>query len=252
MAGNTAYVVSNLITAASMITVDSENSVYPKSNLLDEKAAKRFLSTSTTTLTIDIDLGSSQAFDHVFLVNHNFTSSVSISIKADDSSPATTEIATPAYRQYDIKAKFTAVTKRYIRIVITDTNSEVLQFGNLFIKTPTAFPRRYGWNENKGLQRGQIHLVTNRGVDYIYNLYGLEVRRYEFTPLTESEASQFKTLESTIRTKTTPFLFIPDLNEVEFYYMRKMNQHEERGRGDMFYTVFLDLKEISRGTVVQQ
>lgn len=252
MAG--AYIPGNEIDDDATITPSTEDSDYPAENLYDRQAAKVFKCTSLTTLTILIDFGAAIAANSIGIINHNFTSGVSISLKADNFSPPTTVRVSPAYRQYDIWAPFTDPAARYFLLTITDTNTEELQIGQLVIATRVALPRarRIGQGYRPMRRRSNLSAETYAGVFWNYNLF----TRYHFNPTfrigSAAELATLRALDNSVYGNLYPFVYIPGSAGTECYYVRKDESFEpvEVNRiagGELAHDYVMSLTEESRG-----
>lgn len=253
-----AFLATNLITASATITPSSEDSVYPAEYLYDRQAARVFRSTSLTTLSILIDFGAAVQADTIAIVNHNLTAAATLSLKAGATSPPADAVATPVYRANDIWKAFTATAARYWLLEITDTNTAVLEIGQLLLGVRTVLPRarRIGSGYKPARRRGTISGETYAGVFHNYHLY----ERLELNPSfrigSAAELAILQALDAAVYGKNYPFLYVPDATGADCYYVRKEEhfEPEEFGRiagRELVHDYQMTLIEESRGLEIQ-
>lgn len=249
-----AYLAANLISSSVTITPSSEDATYPKANLYDRQAPNVFRSTSLTTLTILLDFGVAVRADTIALINHNLTASATLSLKADGSNPPTTVIATPTRREHDLWKGFTSTSARYWKLEITDTNTAVLEIGQLILGVRINFPRARRIGSYKpAIKRSNISGETYAGVLWNYHLYD----RHEFNPSfrvgSATELAALATLDATVYGNLLPFLYIPSITGADCYYVRKeesFEPEEYKGRlagPELIHDYQMILIEESRG-----
>lgn len=251
MAGNTSYLVTNKITSSMLSSLTADSS-YPVSNLLDKEMDKVYRSTSTSSEVISVDFGEDVTIDTIFLGNHNLLEATgSMVVEGDTTSSPTTVRASPAWRLYDIFVFLNpALTLRYWDIVLADTNTAVLQAGQLIMGESVAFPRRYSHAHQKKLFHGDIHLETNRLKVHNYSLADRRSFEYVFVPLTEAEAGEFDTYDIAVDGRGTPHLFIPDDTGTDAYYVRKQSESVQEGADSSFFSYRVRVDEESRGVEI--
>lgn len=79
------YVTPNLLNANTLSSVSSEDSVYTKDNLYNQRPSKVFRFTAKTGNTVTVNLGSAIPITTVAVINHNFTASVTLNIQGNAS-----------------------------------------------------------------------------------------------------------------------------------------------------------------------
>jgi hypothetical protein len=251
--GLPAYLVTNLISGNSTITSDTEDANYPHENLYDQILANPFRFTVTTGGYIEVDLGSAQSFDTIFLGGHNLDASATIVITAGNSPAPTTGIAAPAYRAGGMVAVITPTqSARYIRITITDSNTDNTEIGELVIGARVALPRSFRHGFGGGVLQQNLQMETERGVKWVYKQYQREQREYEFRIDGDAELSDFRTLHNAVDGNLTPFVWIPDISGTDVYYVRKERgfAFTELREKDAAYDYRMSLSEETPGTSV--
>ena len=124
----------NLLESASSITVSPTSvSDKPITRLYDRDRSFQYVGGSAAETDIDIDLGSALPVTAIAFVNHNITG-VTISIRADSSSPGTTERATLAATGADAIVSVTQ-TLRYWRVRIP-VMAVAPQIGEILLGVP--------------------------------------------------------------------------------------------------------------------
>lgn len=253
-----AYLV-NLITSAAVITPSTEDSAYPAENLYDRQSARVFRCTSGAALTVLVDFGAAITADTIALVNHNLTAAATLSLRAGASSPPSTVITAPTYRQYDLWKAFTSTSARYWLLSITDSNPEDIEIGQLIIGARVVFPRarRIGHSYVPAKKRSNISGETYAGVLWNYHLF----ERHQFNPTfrvgSAADLAILSGLDVAVYGNLWPFLYIPDTTGADCYYVRKEmdfepQEYDGRVAGpELVHDYQMTLIEESRGLDIQ-
>lgn len=220
-----AYLATNLIDGDAVLLPSSEDAAYPVENIFDREVANVFRGTSTSALSISIEFTGSKSPDTIAILNHNFTSGVTIELYNGDTSPPTLITAIP-YRLNDIWKAISGVSAQILILDISDSNADELQVGQIVIGNRVALPaRRIGSAFRPAIDRRIIRGETYGGVIYSYHLF----ERREFNPqfrLTESQFDIIETLDATVFGSLYPFVYIPDSSLTPCYYVRKEDAFE--------------------------
>lgn len=211
-----AAVITNLVSGSTPLTSNSEDSDWPLANLYDKVAAKVFSFTSAGSEWVQVDLGSSLSPDTLAIINHDGTAAT-VSIKADNSNPPTTVVASPSHRDGSIWANLGSISARYIRI----ETSGIQTIGQLVIGTKVTLPRAHRYGKVPGRRRADIYHETQGGVAYVSHLFTREIREYTWRIL-ESELANFESIDDVVLGRTIPYLWIPDTSETEALYVRNL------------------------------
>jgi len=198
----------------SIITVTTEDEAFPKGNLIDGDYSAPFRFASLAGGTIEIDFLAPVTFDTVFIGNHNFAAASSITIRVGASSPPTTIIASPGFREKNIVAKFASQNFRFLSIEILDSNSTLTEIGELIVGVRTVLPRGIRFGFTPGIQQEVITERTNRGKRYVLELFQLERRDYSIRFL-ESERSQMLAFWNASRGSDDPFVWLENESEAD-------------------------------------
>lgn len=129
----------------------SADASYPLDNLSTYNPADLWKSSANTDgQTLKIDFGAARWRDFCIIDSHNFSGMTTVSLQAADSSDYATNLVTVVTSLVGsnatvLKFEFTAVNKRYWRILFTTTNSTVPQLGQIFIDQKVDFSQHYDW-----------------------------------------------------------------------------------------------------------
>ncbi len=198
----------------SLITVSTEDPVFPKGNLIDKDYSNPFRFTVTTGGTIEIDFLTAVTFDGVFIGNHNFDPSVAVTIRVGAASPPTTLVDSPAYRVKNMLAKPASQTFRFLEVSIVDAGASITEIGELVVGVRQALPRGIRFGSTIGIQQELIRERTNRGRRFAIELFQLEKRSYQFR-FPESERAQFLAFWQGVNGSLDPFVWAENDAEVD-------------------------------------
>lgn len=254
-----AYLATNLITSAATITPSTEDAAYPATNLYDKQAARVFRATSGSALTILLDFLGSVSADTIAIINHNFSQSVTLSLRAAGTSPPSTVVATPTYREHDLWKSFTLTSARYWLLTIGDSNPDDIEIGQLLLGTRTALPRarRIAESYSPARKRATISGETYAGVFWNYHLFQRQHFNPSFRVGSASELASLQALDQAVYGNLWPFVYIPDITGAACYYVRKEQDFEpvEIGRVaglELVHDYQMTLVEESRGLDIQE
>ena len=254
--GLPAYVAGNLITSSTTITTSTADTVYTTANLYDKKQAKPFKFTVTTGGWVQIDLGSSQAFDSAGICGHNFDSSAVVLIEAYNSNPPTTSVGTPSYRAGSVWSDLGSLNARYIRFTITDSNTVNSKIGQLVVNARTVLPKqRVAGDHVPGIREEDIYMETERGMIYVYQLFNKNHIQASWQ-ITNTELASFRTWHNTVRGRLYPFLYIPNVETAENYYVRMKeapympNETDSLGGWNSYFRHTVVMEEESHGEII--
>lgn len=224
---------ANLIPAsATVLTSSSADANYPLANLSILPVAKTFRTTGITSESVSIDLGSAQAVDLIGLLNHNFTSGVTITVNGGSSSnPNGSQFSTSiTYRATDcFVALGAAQTWRYWKVIIADpsnTNS-FLEMGYALLGSSTRPTFNYKYGAKFMDEYINLELRTEFGVPNVEEMYHHIKLQMDFWALAAStDAVQLRTLYQGLKRNLKPFFLIPDVAVNDGYFGRITNQLE--------------------------
>jgi len=209
--------------AASAFTVSSGPSDSTRAYLNDKRIDKQYALISTTTgITIDIDLGSAQAVDTAAILNHNFQSvgagTKSISVTGADNSGfsvnavvcATATLDTTTSRPKDTCASWASVTRRYWRFTFSWTGggSAALNIGELVLGAATTLSRgeQDGSGETERVRAPTVEL-SNGGSRGIFIAGPVLTRNLIFSDFSEAQRDTLRTMWRDCRGPVVPVLW---------------------------------------------
>ncbi len=198
----------------SLITVTTEDSAFPKGNLIDRDYSAPFRFTVATGGTIEIDFLTPVTFDSVFIGNHNFDPSVVITVKVGASSPPGTTVDTPGFKTKNIISKFDSQTFQFLSVEIVDAGVSITEIGELVVGLRTVLPRGIRFGFQPGIQQEMILERTTRGKRYALELFRLERRTYSFRFL-DSERALFRSFWEGVNGSVDPFVWVQNDGEID-------------------------------------
>ena len=234
------------------IQSSTENAYYPLENLYDKDMANPFRWTSAASGYIEIDFGTETSFDFIGLLNHSFTSTVTVTVTAGDTpAPSTVVMTFTHHDQNMFKYSLYTTSARFVRIAWTDSAGAAIHgIGELIIGRLIILTSQFNIGFIEKLEEGKIRRRTHKGVQETFNLYSLEAREYFFGPLNDARLEELETLHITADGSQYPFIWIPDIGGVEILYCKKSNEFRRQNISASRYESQLTLREQSRGVEV--
>ncbi len=247
--GKPQYIVTNII-VGKVITVSSEDANFPKANLADGIVAKPFKFAAKVAQTITIDLGLAQAVDIAVLLNHNFTSSATVTLRRSNDNFVNNDVLVGVFaiRERDMYMSFTQASDRYWRLTVDDgSNSANPAIGEFLLGVKNEIEMfNIGWE----LDRIQMNIIheTERGVRHAFDLFERRILNLPFGPLSESQINQIViTLHQATNGSLIPFVFIPDIDKPDLFYVRLTNNPRRTSIARGSFQTALVLEEEVRG-----
>ena len=203
---------------------------------------------------IELDLGSAQAIKCAAVINHNLSSTATITIKGGAAANPSTFTQTITWREFDAFVLFAATqTYRYWRFTFTDNDNTYgfIQVGYLLLGAHTTIS---GYNFDKGWRRMREH--GNRRLETSYFVPNIEqiARRIRlslsFSALASAEITEvLTTLFDDLDGNVTPLFVIPDGAVNDGYFGRWVSVADETIIDGKPY-VTLDFLEDGRGNLI--
>lgn len=229
--GRLAYVkepLNKLKILVAGISVTSEDPAYTRNNLVAMPTSFPFrtLSGDISSQAIEFDLGSAKQLDIVTITNHNFSPTVSITLRAG-SSPTPDgsqfEETIPYQSRRTLLKRFTPATWQYWRLDITDTNNDYgyLQLGHVLggelIELSSYF--KFGWNRIRQSSKGGVVSDTGSPIAVISRgqWEGAEVT---FETRSDSERTELDSFLQSLRGEEVGLLLLPDSEKAEAFIGR--------------------------------
>lgn len=227
--GAYAYAVTNLATglASTAFVFSGGAADTTRARLNDARMDTRYVNGSpTTSLSFTIDLGSAIQTSGIALLNHNFgtaAAAATVRVRAGTAAAsglvtagivvakAATTLNTAAPYQKDHVFQYTAVTLRYLEVLISFTGTvSNLAIGEVFVfNSQTQLTRKsiYGGGEDEEIRTAQVDFY-NGGTRTAFLGGPIRSLRLPFSDLSATERAELATLWRATRANTTPFLFI--------------------------------------------
>lgn len=214
------YVAGNLLGGS--ITSSSEDSDHPKANLVDGDFASVLRFTGGASSWIEFDLTEQKTLDAVMIGNHNFIedSSFALTVKAGNSPSPSSVFSQPDWRAQDILAKGSSTSARYWRIEITDNQAVggVSQIGEIVGGLRQVLPVGIRFGERPHVLQEALINRTNRLKRYAIEFGQLYHPSYTFR-FAQTDLQDFRDWWDSIRGVLDPFVWIPDDNGLEVFFM---------------------------------
>lgn len=214
--------------SAATVTGSTASTSYPASNVKTLPIAKHWRATGVVSESLLIDLGSALPIDLIGAVNHNLTSSATITVYAGSTSPpdGSQFSTTIAYREFDaFKLMTSSQTYRYWKFTFADpTNTDgYIKVGYLLIGDSTT--TSFHWNNDAPMTDRFVNLnrLSAGGVPYIEQKYGVIAQTFKFGPLSQADMTTLRTLYRALKGSAKPLFVIPESGTVQGYFGRFMN-----------------------------
>lgn len=195
----------------------AEAPLYPLSNLSTYIPTDEWSSSAATNAqTLKIDLGSAKAIDTIILDNHNVNLMTTVSLQVDAAdNPAfpnpvdvVADLSDTLTGNID-KVEFAAATKRYWRILFTDTNSVIPAIGQIFLSSkfdvaqPYDAPFEGGNDEYTTAQKTSLSGVDRAS----QNFGGKTIFKIAFTLGDVTFKTNWIAFHNKVRGRFCPFYF---------------------------------------------
>jgi len=203
-----------------LVSVQSEDAIYPKENLQDAITAKLFRGSSLTDQWIEYDFGTSVTLDVWGIANHNLSASVSATLRAGATTAPSTLIHTFTYRAADIYGSFTPASHRFWRLTISDSLAEAISIGWMPVGELVTLPVAPRYGGESGLEERTIEEETQAGVDWVFRQFQRRVETYPFR-FRHLYRADFETLHNAVGGRSAPMMWIPDSANPDVIFGRK-------------------------------
>ncbi len=221
--GKPAYIATNLAADAVSVTglAPLDSSVYPVSYINDEILATPYkISDFGDNITFDLTNSPFISYDSIFVGNHNVSSGGSMVLYTGTVLLSLGVLVTVPYRLKNSWVSFTSQTfKNYAQLQITDFSLEdQLEIGEIVIGPHVVLPRAPMWGIGKTQVNKGVTLETLGGVPWDYELNHYKVFQPTFR-FPESEYAAFLAFSDAVG--RSPFVYIPNVDSSESYYVKK-------------------------------
>jgi hypothetical protein len=226
--GKPAYIATNLVeNAVSLNLVNEHDSVNFPSSYVGDQILATVSKFDGTGGQINIDLAASPftGYDSVYIGNYNLTAAGSLFIYLGTSLGTVAFNAAPSYRAKQLWASVgTQTVNDFVQVQMIDTTlNNRLEVGEVVVGTRVVLPRAPMWGIRKQQRNAGITNETLGGVQWDYELNHYKVFEMTFR-FPESEYAAFLAFSDAVG--RSPFVYIPDVNTSEAYYVRKQRGFE--------------------------
>lgn len=236
MSNNFTFLVmtSDLVADAASVTADSAMSGFPATNLkydVDGSISKVFKTNLSLTLDLLIDKGNTSAWDLVVLLNHNFTSAATVTIKAGTTNATSDYSQSMTWREFDMwYLKAASVTYRYILITVSDPTNPAgyLSIGGVRIGGSTTVAKNFDWGFDYEYQSQNRVSRTDLGaasVDRLIDQVQITLQ-WSVMPTTAKRDEIVDFLKS-MKGQAIPAFIILNPSASEGYYVRLMTMPKD-------------------------
>jgi hypothetical protein len=237
--------------AGATISVTNEDSTYMKENLQSEPVSEPYRSTTDSDIDIDIDLGSAKSLDFAALVNHNITSSATVTLYAGTSSSPSTNANVFTWKKFDMFRYLSSpLNFRYWRIRVQDsTNPDTyISVGRALLGATSVFTKNY-----RRLTRSPIYINARYASDMLSPSVVALARVYslgfEWSVLTKAQADEITGAVDALSGDASPVFVVPDTDVNEGYYGR-FGPYSETSELLDFRSISLPFIEDGRGRAI--
>lgn len=204
----------NNLADAATVTSWSENPNYPLANLKEWQLSSHFRPVGNSAETITFDLLTAQSVSRFAIIGHNLTAAASITLQANTSDSWTTPAwsATVTRQSYAIIHRFTAVSYRYWRVVITDSGVTVLHISRVFLGSFLQLPgmRR---DQELNVETTDESMISDSGQAFPVTGYQYRTGKISFPYLTNAQRLSMIEMFETVRNIKPVLLTIWDDDE---------------------------------------
>ena len=242
-----------------LIVGASEDINFPASNakILPVSKPYRSAAGNTTGQKLRIDIPVTKNTDQVILVNHNLTSSATITLNGGTTpDPDGGEFTTTmTWREFTIfKNLASTQTFKHWAVLIEDpTNLDgFIQVGYVLLglKTSFTFGFNFGWKFIDEIIN--VELETEFGAPDVSALFRRVKLRLQFQHLSESQGNTVRSLYTSLSKNVDPFFLIPDLAVADGFFGRFTSKFQRTIGLSRHVAVPLDFTEDSLGKTTSQ
>lgn len=221
----------SLVEDAASIVGDSENPDFPFSNFRERDVSLLAKSADgTTTLDLLIDLGGSYSWNLVALLNTNWTSAATITVKAGPTNTTAALSQVVTWRQFDTFYFSAAVlTHRWVRLQVSDSGNPdgCIAIGGVKVGYATTFDFNFDFGWRRRYSTTTRLLRTELGKKHVDAMYKYITLSMSFNVLTAEARAALVDFLVALDGAAVPLFLIPDPSVYDGYYVRLMTDPEE-------------------------
>ena len=204
---------NNLVDIATLSSC-SENPNYSLANVKEWQLSSRFQAVGNNAETITIDCLTPCAVSRFAIIGHNLSASATITLQANTTDSWTTPAwsATVTRRSYAIIHRFTEVSYRYWRVVITDTGVSAIRISRLFLGTFLQLP---GMKKDQELTRNTTgeSIISDTGQAFPSGGYMYRTPKINFPYLTHAQRTELDAMWQAVGNEKPVLLTVWDDRE---------------------------------------
>ena len=223
-----------------VISATNQNTNYPDDNLTELPISKFWRTNDrvVTAQTIQINLGAAREIDLVALVNHNFSFTSSVVLRAGSSaSPDGSQFTrTIPTRELDMFLILPTVQNfQYWSVQINDTNNRdgFLSAGYLILGRRITFDFGFNFNWKYIDNFYNLRHETEFGAIHSFWLYERVMLELQFEHLLDTQARAYREFFRSVGRGDQPFFLIPDADKQDGHFGR-LESKLERTVGHAF------------------
>lgn len=220
------FYAADMLAAAFTMSL-SENTDYPLSNLHTNIPTLLWKSSANTNnQTLNIDLGSAKACDFIAIGSHNWADMTIANLQIDNAdnpafpNPTTIIPVNNAFTISPIVLTFTIVTKRYWRILFTNTNSIIPECGLLFLGPKMIMPYNYNMDDERGNKQFETNVKSSLSgiLRTARQIAGRQRMEVSFTLIDDTTAAAWQTMMDAVQGRLNPFFFKDHLDTIHILH----------------------------------
>jgi|Deesub1362B_J571_1020462.scaffolds.fasta_scaffold00331_43 hypothetical protein len=223
------YVIGNYLNDSVTITPSSEDSIYVKQYLYNQRPSLPFRFTGKADENIVFDFGEAKTITIIALVNHNLTSNAILKIQANSVNDFTTPPVDLNFTYH--KGNVYLIlneTYQYWKLIIQDSqNTNNIQIGELIFNQYKDFSKTFNWGYKTGKNYNVLRHESPFGQSWKQYLSDQREEFYTFDAIEDAKLkSEVEQFFDDLKGSESWFLLIPDPDEPECYYVEILNQYE--------------------------
>jgi hypothetical protein len=218
------YSATNLLTAATLASVSTENAIYPKENLYDDRPSKPFYWTSKLAQEIIINLGAITLVELIAIFNHTLLQAATVTAEANNAgfpgAPLWSQNFT--WREYDMYMR-PLQSYQFWRVYINDaTNPLVPRIGELWMGDLSQFTQAH---VQPGREDGKTFHADEKQTGYgqDWDVYFSEQKEFKLQIKHINDPAVVDEIEIFLTSIAGPagrFVLIPDLTKPHVYFVK--------------------------------
>lgn len=213
------------------ITATSAHSLYPASNLGVLPVSAAWRSTGTATQNLNFDLGVAHAIDIAGIVNHNLSSSATITLNAGTTSAVSDFTTTVTWRgRTAFRWLSSPENYRYWQVQIADSGNAdgffEVGYAVVAVLRKPSFTFRQGWITTPEYAVSRV--LSEFGTPHIEEIYERQQLNLQFGPLDDNQVSVLRQAYVDSKRNLYPLLLLPTRGGTDAYFGRIQNAFEQQ------------------------